>query len=112
MILNLGGSLLGAWLGAGWATILKSETLYKVIAILPVGISGVLLFGHEAHSTGALFAGTTLIVAGLVAGFCIGIVASLLGVAGGEILIPTLVLLFGIDVKLAGSLSLAVACPR
>ena len=52
--------------------------------------------------------GSTLIVAGLVAGFCIGIVASLLGVAGGELLIPTLVLLFGIDVKLAGSLSLAV----
>lgn len=112
VILNLlSGSLLGAWLGAGWATILKSETLYKVIAILLVGIAGVLLFGHEAHSTGALFAGTTLIVAGLVAGFCIGIVASLLGVAGGELLIPTLVLLFGIDMKLAGSLSLAVSLP-
>lgn len=112
VILNLlGGSLLGAWLGAGWATVLKSETLYKVIAILLVGIAGVLLFGHEAHSTGALFTGMTLIVAGLMAGFCIGIVASLLGVAGGELLIPTLVLLFGIDVKLAGSLSLAVSLP-
>ena len=31
-------------------------------------------------------------------------VAALLGVAGGELLIPTLVLLFGADVKLAGSL--------
>jgi hypothetical protein len=38
-------------------------------------------------------------------------VASLLGVAGGELLIPTLVLLFGADVKLAGSLSLAVSLP-
>jgi uncharacterized membrane protein YfcA len=112
VILNLlGGSLLGAWLGAGWATVLKSETLYKVIAILLIGIAGVLLLGHEAHSTGALFSGVALIVAGLVAGFCIGIVASLLGVAGGELLIPTLVLLFGIDVKLAGSLSLAVSLP-
>ena len=112
VILNLlGGSLLGAWLGAGWATVLRSETLYKVIAILLVGIAGVLLLGHEAHSTGALFTGATLIVAGLAAGFCIGIVASLLGVAGGELLVPTLVLLFGIDVKLAGSLSLAVSLP-
>ena len=33
--------------------------------------------------------------------------ASLLGVAGGELLIPTLILLFGADMKLAGSLSLA-----
>lgn len=36
---------------------------------------------------------------------------ALLGVAGGELLIPTLVLLFGADIKLAGSLSLAVSLP-
>lgn len=108
----LGGSLLGAWLGAGWATRLKSETLYKVIAVLLVGIAGVLLLGHDASSSGAaLFSGVALLVAGLVAGFGIGVVASLLGVAGGELLIPTLVLLFGADVKLAGSLSLAVSLP-
>jgi uncharacterized membrane protein YfcA len=49
--------------------------------------------------------------AGHVAGFIIGVVAALLGVAGGELLIPTLVLLFGADIKLAGSLSLAVSLP-
>lgn len=31
--------------------------------------------------------------------------------AGGELLIPTIVLLFGLDIKLAGSLSLAVSLP-
>jgi uncharacterized protein len=36
---------------------------------------------------------------------------SLLWVAGGELLIPTLVLLFGIEIKLAGSLSLAGSLP-
>lgn len=30
---------------------------------------------------------------------------------GGELVIPTLVLLFGVDIKLAGSLSLAVSLP-
>ena len=45
----------------------------------------------------------------MIAGFIIGIVAALLGVAGGELLIPTLFLLFGADIKLAGSLSLAVS---
>jgi uncharacterized membrane protein YfcA len=70
------------------------------------------LLGHSAEGTGhALFVGWQQIVAGLVAGFAIGVVASLLGVAGGELLIPTLILLFGIDVKLAGSLSLAVSLP-
>jgi uncharacterized membrane protein YfcA len=49
--------------------------------------------------------------AGVAAGAVIGVVAALLGVAGGELLIPTLVPLFGCDVKLAGSLSLAVSLP-
>lgn len=44
-------------------------------------------------------------------GVGIGVVAALLGVAGGELLIPTIVLLFGADLKLAGSLSLAVSLP-
>jgi hypothetical protein len=34
-----------------------------------------------------------------------------MGVAGGEFLIPTIVLLFGLDAKIAGSLSLAVSLP-
>ena len=41
----------------------------------------------------------------------IGVVAAVMGVAGGELLIPTIVLLYGIDIKLAGSLSLAVSLP-
>src|SRR5882757_729901 len=35
----LGGSLIGAWVGAEWATRLKSETLYRVIAVLLVIIA-------------------------------------------------------------------------
>lgn len=47
----------------------------------------------------------------MAAGVVIGVVAALLGVAGGELLIPTLVPLFGVDIKLAGSLSLAASLP-
>ncbi|MBR0646610.1 sulfite exporter TauE/SafE family protein [Plastoroseomonas hellenica] len=112
VILNLlAGSLLGAWLGAGWATRLRSETLHRVIAVLLVAIAAVLLLGHDAAAGQPPFAGTTQAVAGVAAGLAIGVVASLLGVAGGELLIPTLVLLFGADIKLAGSLSLAVSLP-
>ena len=107
----LAGSLLGAWFGAGWATRLKSETLYKVIAVLLVVIAVVLVIGHDATAGQPILTGTTQMVAGVVAGFIIGIVASLLGVAGGELLIPTLVLLFGADIKVAGSLALAVSLP-
>ena len=112
VIVNLlAGSLLGAWTGAEWATRLKSETLYRVIAVLLVVIAGVLLFAHDAMAGAPPFDGSGLIIAGIVAGFIIGVIASLLGVAGGEFLIPTLILLFAADVKLAGSLSLAVSLP-
>ena len=47
----------------------------------------------------------------IACGFGIGVVAALMGVAGGELLIPTIVLLFDADIKLAGSLSLAVSLP-
>ncbi|MER9776376.1 sulfite exporter TauE/SafE family protein [Mesorhizobium sp. M0220] len=113
VILNLlAGSLAGAWFGAGWATGLKSETLYKVIAALLLLIALVLVFGHDQSLTSLPpFSGPALIIAGIIIGFAIGVVASLLGVAGGELLVPTLVLLFGIDIKLAGSMSLAVSLP-
>jgi uncharacterized protein len=113
VILNLlAGSLLGAWIGAGWATRLRSETLHRVIAVLLVAIAAALLLGHWGGSPrGPALDGTLLAVAGVAAGLGIGVVASLLGVAGGELLIPTLVLLFGADIKLAGSLSLAISLP-
>ena len=112
VIVNLlAGSLAGAWFGAGWATGLRSETLYKVIAVLMIGIAAVLLAGHGAAAGSPLFTGPVQVGAGLLAGLVIGVVASLMGVAGGELLIPTLVILFGVDIKLAGSLSLVVSLP-
>lgn len=107
----LAGSLFGAWFGAGWATGLRSETLYKVIALALVAISGILLLGHAPVSEDPLFTGATQILAIVIVGFVIGVVASLLGVAGGELLIPACVLLYGADIKLAGSLSLVVSLP-
>jgi uncharacterized membrane protein YfcA len=106
------GSLAGAWFGAGWAMRLRSESLYRVIAILLVAIALALLLGHDATATGRpLLDGWLQMVAGVGAGFLIGVIAALLGVAGGELLIPTTILLFGADIKLAGSLSLAVSLP-
>jgi uncharacterized membrane protein YfcA len=114
VILNLlAGSVLGAWVGASFAVRLRSQTLYKTIAVLLVVIAGVLLFGHHAAAGNALpvSEGIVRITLGVLAGFIIGVVAALLGVAGGELLIPTLILLFGADIKLAGSLSLAISLP-
>ncbi|MGE4280611.1 MAG: sulfite exporter TauE/SafE family protein [Magnetospirillum sp.] len=112
VIVNLlAGSMLGAWLGAGWAIRLRSDLLYKIIAVMLLVIAAVLWLGHDSATASPPFQGVALYLAGIGAGLVIGIFASLLGVAGGEMLIPTLVLLFGVDIKLAGSLSLAVSLP-
>jgi uncharacterized membrane protein YfcA len=39
------------------------------------------------------------------------VVAAIMGVAGGELLIPTIVPLYSVDIKTAGSLSLVVSLP-
>lgn len=108
----LAGSLIGAWLGAGWATKIETKLLYKILAGLLVMIAAALYWGHDINpeNTFAL-SGYALAVVGIMAGFFIGVVASIMGVAGGELLIPAIILIFGVDVKLAGSLSLAVSLP-
>ena len=108
----LAGSMFGAWWGASCATRVHARTLYRVIAALLVAIACALLLHHWLPSQGvALLQGPAQIVAGVLAGLAIGVVASLLGVAGGELLIPTIVLLFAVDIKLAGSLALVVSLP-
>ncbi|MFB7784915.1 TSUP family transporter [Streptomyces vinaceus] len=107
----LAGSLLGAWAGASWAVRMRSATLYKVLAALMVGMAGALVLTHTTTVGSLDLPGPVQVVAGVVAGFGIGVVAALMGVAGGELLIPTIVLLFGADIKLAGSLSLLVSLP-
>lgn len=49
--------------------------------------------------------------AGILFGLAIGLVSSLLGVAGGELIIPTLVFAFGADIKAAGTASLWISIP-
>ncbi|HOS92730.1 MAG TPA: sulfite exporter TauE/SafE family protein [Armatimonadota bacterium] len=107
----LAGSLAGAWLGATWATRMRSSTLYRVLAALLVLIAAALAWTHFAHTDPLILTTPARTVLGVVAGVLIGIVAALMGVAGGELLIPTIVLLFAVDIKIAGSLSLAVSLP-
>jgi uncharacterized membrane protein YfcA len=112
IVLNLlTGSLIGAWIGAHWATMLKSKTLFRIIAVLLVLIAVLLFVTHFFPVDPLDIPATPRTAFGIVAGILIGLVAALMGVAGGELLIPTIVLLYGTDIKIAGSLSLAVSLP-
>jgi len=111
----LGGSLIGAWWAAGHAMTLPRRWLDQIILVLLVGLALLMLseawFGLGATAEPLVPAGLLRWGVGLAAGFGIGMVAALLGVAGGELLIPTIALLYGVDIKLAGSLSLMVSLP-
>ncbi|MFF5426487.1 MULTISPECIES: TSUP family transporter [unclassified Streptomyces] len=107
----LAGSLLGAWAGAAWAVRMRGSTLSKVLAALMVLMGAALVAGHTATVGALALPLWAQVPLGVVAGFGIGVVAAIMGVAGGELLIPTIVLLFGDDIKTAGSLSLLVSLP-
>lgn len=108
----LAGSLVGAWLGADWVTKLANKTLYRLISVLLVVMAVILILGHNFElEQGFNLTMFERLGLGISAGFVIGVVASVMGVAGGELLIPTIMLLFGADLILAGSLSLAVSLP-
>lgn len=107
----LAGSLLGAWIGATWATRMRSTTLYRVLAVLLILIAAALAWNHFGTTDPLTLTPPIRTVVAVVVGVGIGVVAALMGVAGGELLIPTIVLLFAVDIKIAGSLSLAVSLP-
>jgi len=51
------------------------------------------------------------VVTAVLFGLGIGMVSSLLGVAGGELIIPTLLFAFGADIRAAGTASLLISLP-
>ncbi|GAA3165221.1 sulfite exporter TauE/SafE family protein [Blastococcus jejuensis] len=105
------GSLPGAWVGASWATRMRAATLYRVLGVLLLGIAAVFAAYHLGGLPQLTLPTAAQAALGVVAGFGIGVVAAVMGVAGGELLIPTITVLYAVDVKLAGSLSLLVSLP-
>ena len=107
------GGMAGAVLAARWLTRISEHQLHRAVRTLLIGI-GVLLIFESA--TGSTSPGLPLGMASKApiafgAGMLIGIVSTLLGVAGGELIIPTLVLGFGVPIKTAGTLSLLISIP-
>ncbi|WP_413172431.1 sulfite exporter TauE/SafE family protein [Anabaena azotica] len=113
VIINiLAGSLIGSYIGVNYATKINEKTLNRVVVSF-LFFLGFILIGHNFIFSIPSWQIPNLlrIVIGFVAGIVIGIFSSMLGVAGGELIIPTIIMVFAIDIKLAGSLSLAISIP-
>lgn len=108
----LTGSLIGAFVGVNFATRISERALNRVVVVFLLTLS-VILIGHEFIFSlhGFQMPDLLRVVLGFLAGVAIGVFSSMLGVAGGEMIIPTIVILYSLDIKLAGSLSLAISIP-
>jgi uncharacterized membrane protein YfcA len=111
--LGLGG-MTAAWFAARLLAHVSDHRLERSIAVLLMAI-GLLLIGERFLPAGlpTLVPAETgsQIVTGIVLGLCIGTASTFMGVAGGELLIPTLIFVFGADIHTAGSAVLFVSIP-
>lgn len=108
----LAGSLLGAYIGVHFAANFDERLLNRVVVSFLLVLSVVLVSYNFIVDLQSLQIPILLrIVLAFVAGIIIGTFSSMLGVAGGELIIPTIIFLFALDIKLAGSLSLAISVP-
>lgn len=110
----LAGSMSAAWIGAGWLRRISDRLLGRLILILLVALGVVLIAEGLFVAEPTRLVGDGMVATVIVAAACgvvIGLVSSLLGVAGGELIIPVFILMFGVDVKLAGSMSMLVGIP-
>ncbi len=114
MVAIIIGSITGAYYGIGLLTKI-SDVLFKKILLILLLIMGLLLITESFIALGAagIAFGNMYVefTVAILCGVLIGIISSLLGVAGGEVIIPILILIFGIDVKLAGTMSLLISLP-
>lgn len=110
----LAGGIVAAWFGAGLLKRIPKTRIMGVIAVLLLGTAGLL-------AVETLMSGTTWTLlaqgspwrgpAAIAAGVLVGAISSVLGVAGGEFIIPILIFIFGADIKTAGTASVLISIP-
>ena len=108
----LAGGMVSAFYGAALVSRLRDSHLVRLIAAL-LGALGVLMMTEAflPFESGDLLPAISSahFAAGAGIGIGVGLVSSILGVAGGELLIPDLILIFGADIKTAGSASILIS---
>jgi len=108
------GGIAAAWIGAGLLSRIPKDSVVAVIAALLALITVLLVIETLLAGSAALALPSNQVfrvVAGRIAGVAVGAISSLLGVAGGEFIIPILIFVFGADIKTAGTASVLISMP-
>jgi uncharacterized protein len=108
------GGIVAAWIGASYLSRIPKTRIMGVIAVLLLATAALLAVETVISGTAwtllaqdSAWRAPTAIVAGLL----VGTISSLLGVAGGEFIIPILIFIFGADIKTAGTASVLISIP-
>ena len=103
-------SIIGSYLAAHTTKKLKDKLLKRSLGVLLIMASvKVFLDSHNFTENFNISIGALILAA--VMGFLIGGLSGFLGVAGGEFRIPTLLLIFGMGIKTAGTANLLISIP-
>jgi uncharacterized membrane protein YfcA len=108
------GSVSAAYVGTALVHRVSDHLLERFILVFLVVIGGALIVEAFLPQQVAGLLPELLAVrllAAVLFGLGIGLVSSLLGVAGGELIIPTLLFAFGADIRAAGTASLLISLP-
>jgi len=108
------GAVVAAYVGVGWVHRISEVALRRTILVLllAIGVGLIVEAFAPGESSGLLpDHGPAVLVVAVACGLVIGLISSLLGVAGGEVIIPTLLFVFGADIVAAGTASLLISLP-
>ena len=114
IVAMIAGAVSASYLGTALVHRVSEHLLERVILIFLVVIGTALIVeAFLPQDVPGLLPASPLVrlVAAVIFGLSIGLVSSLLGVAGGELIIPTLVFAFGASIKTAGTASLLISLP-
>jgi uncharacterized membrane protein YfcA len=114
IVAMIAGAVSASYLGTALVHRVSEHLLERVILIFLVVIGTALIVeAFLPQDVPGLLPASPLVrlVAAVIFSLGIGLVSSLLGVAGGELIIPTLVFAFGAGIKTAGTASLLISLP-
>jgi uncharacterized membrane protein YfcA len=114
VVAMIAGAVSAAYVGTALVHHVSERLLERIILVFLVVIGTALIVeAFLPQDVPGLLPASPLVrlAAAVIFGLGIGLVSSLLGVAGGELIIPTLVFAFGAGIKTAGTASLLISLP-
>lgn len=103
------GSVCGALIGARLLAVLPKRVL-TLLFVAVLAIAGIRMF-FEIDTTGTTVIDTGAAIALIIIGFAVGALAGMLGIGGGLITVPVMIVIFHVPPAVAKGTALAVVIP-